>query len=770
MESRRETIAFGLVLAACVAGFFGESLFGGRILSPADVLLVQASFRGDSDADYRPFNRLLMDPVLQFQPWLEFNRQMIRQGRLPLWNPYAGCGVPHLANGQSAVFDPFSLFAYLGTVPKALGWMAAARLWVAGMGMFLLAVWWGLGPWGRWFAGLVYPFCGFLIVWLLYPVTPVAIWLPWLILLSDRVLRGPRPRAVGLLALVVGLVIFGGHIQTSAHVLLASGLFVLWRTYSIGPEVGRTRRKGLLAWGLGIAVGLSLAAVQIIPLGVYLAKSPVWADRRLESRPWYIFSRPRLLDSVCTALPYAYGSQRRGHPNLARGLGVNNVNEAAGGHAGLATLVFLAPLGLRDRRNLRETTFLLGLVGVGAAGAFRLPPVDNLLRLLPVLDVTDNRRLVLWVAFGLTLLGAHGLDALARGVRPRGSWIVGWMVGATTLGTVALTVPYLESTLRDRALRHYRESTPSTPTSDPMAYLARGERQVRDAMVFLPRYYGLAACELLLLASISLAARRSCVASRWICPGLLGLTLVELAGFGLGLNPAIEPELQEVESPVVARLREKLAPGQRAIGLGEELPPNVLMRYGLSDPRNYDSVELERSLHWFAPLYETGEAARTSRRGITWSGVSRAREQLREACVAAAVGARPPPAGLTSNAERCGQAWIAWLDTAEWVEAASATTVLTARRGPNSIAIEADAQAADRVLIRETWDPGWKATMDGRTVATRPYRDTFVAIELPPGKHSIMLNYRPDDVSFGLRISALGGIIVILALTGMGRS
>ena len=32
---------------------------------------------------------------------------MLRSGRLPLWNPMAGCGAPHLANGQSAVFDPF---------------------------------------------------------------------------------------------------------------------------------------------------------------------------------------------------------------------------------------------------------------------------------------------------------------------------------------------------------------------------------------------------------------------------------------------------------------------------------------------------------------------------------------------------------------------------------------------------------------------------------------------------------------------------------------
>src|SRR5262249_13962879 len=163
--------AFCATLAVCLAGFFHESLFLGKVLSPADVLFVSASFKGDLASDYEPANRLLMDQVLQFQPWLEFNRRLIRRGRLPLWNGSAGCGAPHLANGQSAVFDPFHLFAYIATVPVALGWMAACRLHVAGVGMFLLARRLGLGRWGRWFSGLAYPFSGFLVVWLLYPVT-----------------------------------------------------------------------------------------------------------------------------------------------------------------------------------------------------------------------------------------------------------------------------------------------------------------------------------------------------------------------------------------------------------------------------------------------------------------------------------------------------------------------------------------------------------------------------------------------------------------------
>jgi hypothetical protein len=120
VSPRRELLAFAVALAAIVGGFFAESLLSGRILSPADVLLASGSFADIRGPDYEPSNRLLIDPVLQFQPWLEFNRSMLRAGRLPLWNPMAGCGAPHLANGQSAVFDPFHLIAYLGELPDAL--------------------------------------------------------------------------------------------------------------------------------------------------------------------------------------------------------------------------------------------------------------------------------------------------------------------------------------------------------------------------------------------------------------------------------------------------------------------------------------------------------------------------------------------------------------------------------------------------------------------------------------------------------------------------
>jgi hypothetical protein len=766
METRRENIAFCVVLAVCVTAFFSESLIGGKVLSPADVLLVSASFRDGVGGDYEPANRLLMDPVLQFQPWLEFNRRMVRSGRLPLWNSHAGCGAPHLANGQCAVFDPFHLLAYLGWTPEAYAWIAAGRLWMAGLGMFLLARLWGLGFWGRWFAGLVYPFCGFLIVWLLFPVTAVAIWMPWLLLATDRVFRAPGRRSAGLLAVVVTLVILGGHIQTSAHVLLAAGIYTLTMGWEARANHAVVRRA-TITWVLGIGLGLGLAAVQVLPLGVYLAKSPVWGDRLREQAPWWTIARPRLLDAVCTAVPYAYGSQRRGHPNLARALGVHNLNESAGGFAGLATLIWLAPLAVVTRGRSPRVVYLIGIGVFGAMAAFRLPPVDNLLRCLPVLDVTDNRRLTLWVAFGLTMLGGIGLDQLRQTRRLWRSWIALWIVAALLFGSMAVAIRHFEPDLRERAIAHYYHAASSTPGADRTVYQQRAERQVRQTLEFLPRYDALVAIELGVLAALAVWLCRTPCGPFLIQPVVLGLTLWDLSVLGLGLNPAISHELHRFEPPVIARLRGVLPPGIRAIGLGDELPPNVLMRFGLSDPRNYDSVELARSLNWFAPLYEDTSRTKTSRSELTWTGVIRSRDRLADSSVGAIVAATPPPPGEFSRVDKAGDVWIAWLDAKPWAGSESGRAHLAFVRDHGRVQILVKAIAADRLVVRETWDPGWRALLDGKPVEIQAKSGVFLDIQIPSGQHELVLEYDPSEVRLGLGVSTCALVLWILVLTGI---
>jgi hypothetical protein len=760
MPSRRaECAAFGVVLAACVGGFLGGALFTGRVLSPADVLLVQASFRDPGAPVHEPANRLLMDPTLQFQPWLAFERAEIRDGRLPAWNPFAGCGAPHIANGQSAVFDPFNLIVFLGPWPASLGWVAAARLWFAGLGAYLLARSWGLGPWGRWFAGLCFPFCGFLVVWLLYPVTPAAVWLPWLLLATDRAILAPSVRSTSLLALAVGGVLVAGHVQTSAHVLLATGLLAAWR---LAAASGRTRRAA--AWGFGVVLGVGIASAQVVPLGEYLTKSPVWGERHREHPPSWMLTRPRLLESACTALPYLYGSQRRGHPNLARGLGINNLNESAGGFAGLATLVWLAPLAFATSRRESETRFLLLLLGVGFLAAFKLPPIDNLLRALPVVGVTDNRRLTLWVAFALVFLGAIGIDAAAGGARLSRRWSLAWAAAGLMLLVGAVVTPMAAPAMRGRAERHYRDAAVAL---DPAEASRRVDRQIRAMLDFTPLYLATAGLTFLAMAATSESARRRVAVSRAVPPLLLVATLADLFAFGVGLNPAVDREVQDYRPPLVTRLSEILTEGRRAIGVGEELPPNTLMRFGIADPRNYDSVESTRGLDYFEPLYEETNEARSSRRTVSWRTVERALPRLREAAVGAIVAATPPPdPSLFTAVERVGDAWIARVDSPPRItlEGPGSATLLPTST-PTAIRVQVVAEAPTRLVARESWDEGWSATANGNAVDVDTYHDAFMSLYLPAGRCDVVLTYRPKPLAAGLATSALTLAAALLGLT-----
>ena len=764
MTTGRERALFGVILAAMLSVLFHASLFGGKILSPGDVVYTMASFEDvrPSSGDYEPRNRLRMDPGLQFQPWLEFNRSELRAGRLPLWNPYAGCGAPHLANGQSAVFDPFHLIAYAGKLPDAWAWMALARLWTAGFGMFLLSQSWGLSRWGRWFAGLSFPMCGFLVGWLLYPVANVAIWLPWLFWATDRVLEGKRLRGVAGLAMVVALVMLGGHVQTSAHVLLAAGLYVVWRFFPVGRASLPAHKYRLVCWVLGVTVGLSASAIEFVPLAFYLAKSPAWSDRKAERVPILRVDMPRVLDATTTAFPYALGSQRRGHPNLAKALGVHNLNESAGGFAGLATLIWLAPAAWSARSRSPRVRFLAGLGIFGAMAAFGVFPVPNLLRALPVLDVADHRRMTLWVAFALCLLGGIGMDQIGSRASSRVWiwWTRGWLVAAAVLVVAAVAIVWAEPRIREKAIAHYENAANETSGANHDAYRERALRQAYYAITFLPRYYGIAAGHLALLFVLwRLSARQNATASRLILirASVFAIVIVDLFAFGFDLNPAIAREEDRPVSAVIAYLRREVAPPARILAIGAELPPNLLMRYGLADVRNYDSVEMSRSLAWFEDLYEPDpdRPIHTSRREITWMRASRGLERLQYAGVTAIVAASAPPEGAFARVDRVGSVWVARLE--------SPKKNRQFRPFPGEIRIDVEDDRGEVSCTGETFDLGWKAEVDGRPVRIQAHLGAFLSANAPRGSSRLVFRYDPWDVRVAIGIS-LGGLAMILVI------
>ena len=65
------------------------------------------------------------------------------------------------------------------------------------------------------------------------------------------------------------------------------------------------------------------------------------------------------------------------------------------------------------------------------------------------------------------------------------------------------------------------------------------------------------------------------------------------------------------------------------------------------------------------------------------------------------------------------------------------------------------------LMVSQTWYPGWVARVDGKRAALLHANFLFVGVEVPAGRHTVELVYRPNSFVFGLLLSILVGIILL---------
>ena len=61
--------------------------------------------------------------------------------------------------------------------------------------------------------------------------------------------------------------------------------------------------------------------------------------------------------------------------------------------------------------------------------------------------------------------------------------------------------------------------------------------------------------------------------------------------------------------------------------------------------------------------------------------------------------------------------------------------------------LEAELSQAGYVVLVDGYDPGWRATIDGRGVPVLRANVAFRAVAVPPGRHVIEYRYRPTSVA-----------------------
>jgi len=70
--------------------------------------------------------------------------------------------------------------------------------------------------------------------------------------------------------------------------------------------------------------------------------------------------------------------------------------------------------------------------------------------------------------------------------------------------------------------------------------------------------------------------------------------------------------------------------------------------------------------------------------------------------------------------------------------------------------------AAGRLVLADTYYPGWSASVDGHPADIAPHDGALRSVKVPAGAKQVVFDYRPTSFKLGLAASGLGLLCVAL--------
>lgn len=287
-----------------------------------------------------------------FVPWLEFAREAVWNGRLPLWDASLFSGYPFLSNPQVALFYPPTWLALILPVNLGISWYLVLHIWLAGMGMYLFIRSVGGERVGATLGGLAFAFSGYMAARIYaghMGLLATNSWLPWLLLATVWSVRRKTWWSAVLMGVPFALSILAGHTTSLIYVALLWGLFALYLILA-EKERGLLVLRQLIIAGL---VGLGLSAVQLLPLLQFVMNASRTAAATYEFATAYSFPPAHLITFL---VPEFFGE-----PTRAGTWSVPNFEELTY-YVGILPLLALL---LALKRPSRPVYFWLGMMVLG---------------------------------------------------------------------------------------------------------------------------------------------------------------------------------------------------------------------------------------------------------------------------------------------------------------------------------------------------------------------------------------------------------------------
>jgi hypothetical protein len=438
-----ETVQAALVLGLLVNIFFFPFVWGNQtLLQSARAAPTITPLGAAADAPARNRSRTLdpWAPAWFLEPLSHVvGRVYLKEKTLPLWNPYAGYGVPLAAAMQPQTFHPLAFLLSLDPTPTAFNLFFVTRLWIAGFFTYLF-----LRLFLRRSAALAgaiaFMFTGYFILYLNMFHLTVEIMLPALFFAFELLYRRFDSRTTLLGAVTVLLTIIGGAPESTFLTLIFACCFYVLRFITKATTI-TSATKFLIRLTVVNIIGFGMASFLLMPFLEYVAHSFTAHTSAFVPGP----GRPIALRNLLAYIaPLVFGSPDSGR--LTFFLGAPN---KAGGYFGVTAtlLAMLAVVGWVADKKKRQTDTVAFLVPFFTLAAvimimkrYSIPPAQWLGYLPLFRRVSLNKYLEPLTGFCVAVLCGVGFSrVLARRCAPShvilalGTMLTGLLIGCAIL-------------------------------------------------------------------------------------------------------------------------------------------------------------------------------------------------------------------------------------------------------------------------------------------------------------------------------------------------
>ena len=759
-SGRARILHLSLVALFAAAAFLMWKL---RIIDTATV-----PFRGDSV--------VAADFYCEIYPGRKLAAEWIRQGILPLWNPYQFAGHPYLATGIYGVLYPLNALHLVMPPEVAMEATIVVHFALAGVFMFAFARALDLSLLAAFGAGLLFMWSGFFVGEALWfpPAVAAATWLPLGLLAIEQIVRTRRVVWAPVLAASIALGFMAGWPQTWMYSLYALVAFATVRIVARvrEPSPGTGRVVALVAFGF--VLGGALMAVQLLPQLELQRLGPrrVGGLSDMQSMIWVPLTPRWFLDQVLNTVP----------------------GELHGAYIGIATLLVVALSVFAVER--RAVVVAFGILGAFSAGVAlgAQSPFLHLYRAMPGLAwFRGPQRIIYLYAVAAAVLGGVGLDLLLAGpatstgrrrlamigiVTALAAGVVGvcivfaghsrtivYMTGGVALTVAAILTggavrrhvlvaalvvliawdlyhvhhnrfwhPYHDVAIFDEEARLWDYVKANQDLDRTYVNVRANLAAITHKQGTMRQIYSITDYEPLTLArfarfyrlleSTHLPDTFTFMGALWADPQLPSFPLLDLLSVRFMIAP--------------------LRPGPYTVAL--DLPAS---KWKANSTLSENFV-----------LYENTDVL--PRSYVAHLATHVADEDGAFAAVAAP-GFEPRTTVVIEDGTTRGP------DAAP----RPISPARIVRYDPTAITIEADATNAGYLVLTDTFYPGWQATVDGVATPILPANYLFRAVPIAAGRHTVVFRYTPMSFRVGLAVTLLGlvvsGVILAAAAVGAGR-